>query len=634
MARLADETVVQAAAMTTAPARTEHGAAPSGDRFPSGIPFIIGNEGAERFSYYGLRQILYVYLAALYGRMLAAGVASPAELDPQVRSTQIAHLFMAAAYAFPMIGAILADRLLGKFRVILYVSIIYAAGNALMAVAAWRGMVGDLRFAELGAYAGLALVAIGSGGIKPCVSANVGDQFTAENQHLVTRVFQIFYFIINFGSFFASIITPLLLRRVNPAAAFALPGVLMIVATVVFFIGRHRFVRVPPRATGRLGLIDFTSSVLLFAPIAALLVAFFAGERSHGASAVATYAPYALVGVGGFVAGVALFAWRQRQAEDAGFLSVLLYAFTHRRERAAGEGFFASAARHFGQDAAEGPPAVLRILVVFSAVTVFWALFDQHSTTWVEQARHMDLRLTVPAWVFDRFVVPATMALALFGVIWLLAWVSNRPIPRNGTRAVFALVAVWAVGATVAQLIDPRTSVLELQAAQLAGLNPLLVMIVIPAMNVLVYRPLERRGRPLAPLLRMALGMFITAVSFGAIAVLQQRIDAVGEGQVPVLWQIVPYVLVTVGEVLVSITGLEFAYTQAPRAMKSTIMGFWALFTTFGNMLVVALAPLQGLSMARFFWVFTALMVAAALVFTVLARTYKGRTYLQTSGGR
>jgi len=629
--------MVQAAAMTTAraPSRAEHAAAPSTNRFPSGIPFIIGNEGAERFSYYGLRQILYVYLAALYGRMLAAGVASPAELDPQVRSTQIAHLFMAAAYAFPMIGAILADRLLGKFRVILYVSIIYAAGNALMAIAAWRGMVGDLRFAELGAYAGLALVAIGSGGIKPCVGANVGDQFTAENQHLVTRVFQIFYFIVNFGSFFASIVTPLLLRRVSPVAAFALPGVLMIVATIVFFVGRHRFVRVPPRSSpGRLGLIDVASSVLLFAPIAALLVAFFAGERAHGASAVATYAPYALVGVGGFVAGMALFAWRQRQAEDAGFLSVLLYAFTHRRERAAGEGFFASAGRHFGQEAAEGPPAVLRILVVFSAVTVFWALFDQHSTTWVEQARHMDLRLTVPAWVFDRFVVPATMALALFGVIWLLAWVSNRPIPRNGTRAVFVVVGLWAAGSVVAQVIDPRMSVVELQAAQLAGLNPLLVMIVIPAMNVLVYRPLERRGRPLAPLPRMALGMFITAVSFGAIAVLQHRIDAAGEGQVPVLWQIVPYVLVTVGEVLVSITGLEFAYTQAPRAMKSTIMGFWALFTTFGNMLVVALAPLQGLSMTRFFWVFTALMAAAALVFTMLARTYKGRSYLQPAGGR
>ena len=70
-------------------------------------------------------------------------------------------------------------------------------------------------------------------------------------------------------------------------------------------------------------------------------------------------------------------------------------------------------------------------------------------------------------------------------------------------------------------------------------------------------------------------GMFMAGLAFVAVALIQQRIESVGHGSLPVLWQLIPYTIITTAEVLVSITGLEFAYTQAPRAMKSTIMGFW-----------------------------------------------------------
>src|SRR5574340_653113 len=110
--------------MTIASATTLASPAPAPqagrNRFPPGVPYIIGNEAAERFSYYGLRQILYVYLAGLFGQMVASGISPADGSTPEVRATQIAHLFMAAVYALPMIGAILADRVLGKYRVILY----------------------------------------------------------------------------------------------------------------------------------------------------------------------------------------------------------------------------------------------------------------------------------------------------------------------------------------------------------------------------------------------------------------------------------------------------------------------------------------------------------------------------------
>jgi POT family proton-dependent oligopeptide transporter len=169
----------------------------------------------------------------------------------------------------------------------------------------------------------------------------------------------------------------------------------------------------------------------------------------------------------------------------------------------------------------------------------------------------------------------------------------------------------------------------ELLPAQISALNPLFVMAIIPLLNLLVYQPLERRGRPLRPLQRMAVGMFLTSTSFVAVALLQMRIQAAGPGQIHVLWQVIPYVLITTAEVLVSVTGLEFAYTQAPRSMKSTIAGFWLLCVTVGNVLVAFLAPLQRLSLATFFWVFAVLMALAAAIFLVLALRYRGTTYLQ-----
>ena len=71
------------------------------DEFPPGIPYIVGNEGAERFSYYGMRAILYVYLAALYVQFVPeAQLAAGASAAAKAKATGVAHLFMAGVYAF------------------------------------------------------------------------------------------------------------------------------------------------------------------------------------------------------------------------------------------------------------------------------------------------------------------------------------------------------------------------------------------------------------------------------------------------------------------------------------------------------------------------------------------------------
>ncbi len=620
------------------------------DRFPAGIPFIVGNEGAERFSYYGMRAILYVYLAALYVHFVPEAELPPGAAEAaRAQATAVAHLFMAGVYAFPMIGAILADRLLGKYPVILWVSLVYCAGHAVLAVAGRFAEWGNFDVAQWGMYAGLALIAIGSGGIKPCVSANVGDQFSAKNAHLVTKVFQIFYFIINFGSFFSTLLTPLLYRWFGAEVAFGVPGVFMAIATVIFVLGRKRFVRVPPKPGGSLGLLDFTASVLLFSPVVALIAAVFVegghfeATRVEGMGAAALYWvyvrdyvsflavaswPYFVAAAVLFALGLALFAHRQRKKREGGFLAVLFYAFRHRAARKPGQGFFDVARAEYGDEAAEGPPAVLRIMLVFSMVSVFWALFDQHASTWIEQASQMGRTLTVPV-TLGYALVGVTLVLAVYGATWLMLWVSNLRVPRAVQLVVLSLSAVALVGAAARDLVVGQWMEVELAAAQISALNPLMVMLIIPGLNVLVYRPLERSGRTVKPLHKMTLGMFLSAAAFAAAALLQQRLEAGGE-PVHVLWQVVQYLLMTTAEVLVSVTGLEFAYTQAPRSMKSTIMGFWLLCVTFGNVLVAFLAPMQTiLTLSQFFWAFTGLMTLAAVVFAIMASFYKGKTYLQ-----
>jgi len=226
-------------------------------KFPPGIPYIIGNEAAERFSFYGMRAILVIYMT----KFLFDGQGNPAPLGEE-KAKEYYHLFVAAAYFFPIFGAPLADLWLGKYRTIISLSLVYCLGHVVLA-ANTHDILDWL-------LAGLALIAIGAGGIKPCVSAHVGDQFGKSNVHLLEKVYGWFYLSINAGSFISTILTPWLLEtfpgwlaarcgvtapddlarwaRIGPHVAFGVPGALMLLATWVFWLGRNRFAHIPPRS--------------------------------------------------------------------------------------------------------------------------------------------------------------------------------------------------------------------------------------------------------------------------------------------------------------------------------------------------------------------------------------------------
>lgn len=548
--------------------------------WPRGVPYIIGNEGCERFSFYGMKAILYVYLTYLLQE--AGMVQSLAEKQ----ATSVVHTFVAGVYALPLVGAIIADRLLGKYNTIIWLSLVYCAGHACLAA-----FEGDFN----GFALGLILISVGSGGIKPCVSAHVGDQFGRGNWHRLKAVYGAFYFIINFGSMFSTLLIPWVKETLGWSVAFAIPGVLMAIATVFFWMGRNVFVHVPASPGGKLGLIDACVGVLLF-----LAVAF----PMFGASVSPAYAGLGLgleaaISAALIIAGLLLFSWRQKLERDDGFLAVMIHSLHSTLRRVLGgpmeaptgdssnqasdtdraslhpqdarlldHWLWGPAARHFGPEAASGPVAVLRICSVFAMVSVFWALFDQYASSWVEQARAMDRTFSILGWEFS--ILPS----------------------------------------------------------QVSAINPLLVMLLVPSMARWGYPMLEQILKiEMTPLTRMTIGMFVAAASFVVVALLQHRLD---DGHsVHVAWQFLAFLIITVAEVMVSVTGLEFAYTQAPKRMKSLIMGLWLFTVALGNKLVALLAQFQGLPWAAFFWTFAGLMAVAAILFGIRARYYPYRSYTQ-----
>jgi hypothetical protein len=184
------------------------------------------------------------------------------------------------------------------------------------------------------------------------------------------------------------------------------------------------------------------------------------------------------------------------------------------------------------------------------------------------------------------------------GVWWQLdrARLAHPDDAVDGVRCVMRILVLFFLVTPFWSLFDQKASTWVLQAnamtkpswfeaSQMQALNPLLVMLLIPFNNLVLYPALRRVGFEPTALRRMGAGIAFSGLSWVVVGAMQLALD---DGQaLSILWQILPYALLTIGEVWVSATGLEFAYSQAPAAMKSAIMAFWSLSVTVGNLWVL-----------------------------------------------
>ncbi|MFT5422387.1 MAG: POT family proton-dependent oligopeptide transporter [Phycisphaerales bacterium] len=490
---------------------------PKQKKFPGGVPFIIGNEVAERFSFYGMKGILTVFMTQ---HMLNASGEAAYMDDERARGWY--HLFTGLTYTFPLVGAIIADVFLGKYRTILFISLMYCVGHGLLAmmdVAPSMGM--DM---QMWLIAGMLFIAIGAGAIKPCVSAHVGDQFGTGNKHLLTQVFNWFYFSINVGAATSMFLTPILLAKVGPWLAFGLPGVLMAIATFTFWLGRNRFVHVP--AAG----------------------------------------------------------WAKWKAET------------------------------FSPEGKRALKWLAPLFLIF--VMMFWAIFDQTGSAWVLQSESLNRNF--------------------MGLNWL--------------------------------------------ESQIQFVNPVLILSGIPIFTYILY-PFVGKFYKLTPLRKIGIGFVFTAMSFVLSAFIEMMIadKAPGvsaslwgalamDGEMPnklpdiiqiardagwtqdqlnvhtaampsIAWQFLAYLILTSGEIMVSIVCLEFAYTQSPKKMKSFVMGVFFMGVAIGNYLAMGVnfaldrmkdeqgnTPMDG---ATYYLVFAGAMFFTTAVYLVWVRSYKGQEFIQ-----
>lgn len=387
---------------------------------PRGLATLFSTEMWERFSYYGLRPLLVLFMAAA----LAEGGFG----FDRTTASSIVGIYAASVYLASLPGGWIADRLLGLRRAILYGAALITAGHLAIGLSGFVG--GKLPF-----FAGLVLIVLGTGLLKPNISAIVGDLYP-EGGARRDAGFSIFYMGINIGATFGQIITGILGERVGWHWGFGAAGVGMLVGLLTFLwwaprtlgdIGVARSLHPDPAVQARQ---ERTVRLAVGAGLAALFAVFAlaaAGAVTLDANRIAEQMTNVLVAVG------------------FGYLGYV-YAF--------------------GELTGDERKRVLVIGVLFVFAAIFWAAFEQAPTSLNLFAKDFTRRqvggFEVPATWFQSVNTALIILLApVTAALWLA--LSRRGIELS-SPAKFAL-GLLAAGAGFALMIPAANAVVASNGA-------------------------------------------------------------------------------------------------------------------------------------------------------------------------
>ncbi|XP_068612660.1 solute carrier family 15 member 1b [Brachionichthys hirsutus] len=654
--------------------------------YPLSIFFIVVNEFCERFSYYGMRAVLVLYFKYFL------------HWDDDFATT-IYHTFVALCYLTPILGAIIADSWLGKFKTIIYLSIIYTAGQLVLSVSAIHditdanqdGTPDNMTLHIALSMVGLILIALGTGGIKPCVAAFGGDQFEEHQEKQRSTFFSIFYLSINAGSLLSTVITPILKaqqcgihsqQQCYPLA-FGVPAALMFVALVVFIVGSRMYTKTAPQGN----IIVKVCKCIGFA-----VANRFRNRSSH------------------YPKRTHWMDWADEKYDKLLIAQVKM---------------------------------VLKVLFLYIPLPMFWALFDQQGSRWTLQATTMDgdfgFLIIMPE---QMQTVNPILILILVPIVDSLLYPLLKKCKLNFTSlkkmTVGMLLAALAfVGAALVQLQIDKTlptfpSSTEGQAkfinmvnrtlAVRAGTNTFTVEPYAASGDYLTFdkpfelnlggnasyaaslldgnrttivviqdgpmpRPLDfldigakpeqganairffngyasdlnissgelrfgrivpnnmseysnvRQGNASFRILgdpgqecvyyqKLGFGSSYTLIvppdfTFANCAQSIRPVMDISANSFSMAWQIPQYFLITAGEVVFSVTGLEFSYSQAPSNMKSVLQAGWLLTVAVGNIIVLIVAEAATLQdqWAEYI-LFASLLVLVCIIFAIMAYFY------------
>uniref|UniRef100_A0A669DDN3 Solute carrier family 15 member 1 n=1 Tax=Oreochromis niloticus TaxID=8128 RepID=A0A669DDN3_ORENI len=591
----------------------------------------VVNEFCERFSYYGMRAVLVLYFKYFL------------QWDEDL-ATSIYHTFVALCYLTPILGAIVADSWLGKFKTIIYLSIVYTIGQVAMAVSAVHditdsnrdGTPDNMTFHVVLSMVGLFLIALGTGGIKPCVAAFGGDQFSEHQDKQRRTFFSVFYLCINGGSLLSTIITPILRgqecgiysQQKCYSLAFGVPAALMVVALVVFIVGSGMYYKAEPEGNIMLDVCK--------------CIGFAIKNRYRHRSKQYPKRQHWM-------------DWAEEKYDKLLIAQIKM---------------------------------VLKVLFLYIPLPMFWTLFDQKGSRWTLQATTMNGyfgQLVIQPDQMQTFnpILILTLVPIMDSVIYPLikkCGFNFTPLKRM-TVGMFLAAMAFVCAALVQVEIDKTLPVfpsasqsqlkllnmgssavtvnltgnesLTLNAAQVCLCN-----VIFSQTKDLTSKP-EQGNNEIRFLAIFSFLMirnkfslssgsqsceYIKDFGFGSSYTFfipstfvfgpncQDSITVVEDiepNSVHMALQIPQYFFITAGEVMFSVTGLEFSYSQAPSNMKAVLQAGWLFTVAVGNFIVLIVAEIAKLPNKWAEYVlFASLLVLVCIIFSIMAYFY---TYIDPS---
>lgn len=556
---------------------------------PKGVYVCFFTEMWERFSFYGMKALLLLYLTKyhLFG--------DRAGLD-------LLGAYGGLVYCVPVLGGLLADRWLGVRRAVLFGGVLLVLGHLGMALEGHAAYLRDGQVvrdeqALTVTWLSLALIIMGVGFLKPNISTLVGQLYPPDDPRRDSG-FSLFYAGINLGALFASLVCGFLGEAYGWRYGFGAAGIGMLVGLGMFAWGQKYLQGLGgPRHPAALRETVFGVrrewAIYALAVLGVLPLAWLMWAAGNGAFALGGEVSLALLLMIVVLGGVLLwFAW-----------------FTGTR---------CSAVQR---------QQMIALMALILMALVFFTLYEQTYGSWVTFTDRLLTRDIVPALVIrEGTPLPWSMLsllLAPLGFV-LAAWLSERLPGSLLPRRLFVVIAAAMLVLLVRDcLVIPQT------AGSLTYLGGLFLVLLAP-LFALLWAWLEKRGAAPGKPVKSAIGLVLGALAFVPLALAAQQVGASGQ-MASVWWLVLAYLLLASGEMCLSPVGLSAVSQLAVPRVMSLMMGTWFLATAFSETLAALFGKLAAIEVpqgqaldlaaasaayARLFWLLTGIGLAcAALAF-------------------
>lgn len=531
---------------------------------PKGLPFLFFSEMWERFGYY-----LMIGIFTLYLKDVKAGFAMT-----EAESADLYGTFIALVFLTPFIGGLIADRYWGYARSIIIGGIMMGIGYCMMAIHSLPML-----------YLSMTLVILGNGFFKPNISTLLGNLYsTPQYNDKKDEGYNIFYMGINIGAFICNFFGAALYILLGWGYAFVAAGVGMFIGVLVFIIGLRHYKAFDVKKGVKEGDMSFTKIVML------ILV------PSIVAGIIGWVLPQQLLGhplVGSSSTDAFIFA-----------CIPVIYFYTSLWKTASVD---------------EKRP-IAALLAIFAVVILFWAVFKQNGSalnTWADRYTDRQLETPVVENIFTTLSLSKSVtyqkdSIPKYDEAFRLQKVDGNVVKEYNYPNYFKNVAP--------QKLPAEGSTVELWATNLSqSINPGWVILLTPLV-VAFFTFLRRKNKEPSTATKIALGLLISALS---VLVMIAAVYAGNNGaeKVSIVWLLMGYGVITIGELFLSPMGLSLVSKLSPVRITSLMMGGWFLATSIGNKLSGVLATLWDTydHKANFFWVnFALLLFSAAIAFGML----------------